>query len=220
MVAVPNNALRTFRDFASAAVVLGLDPQAARQQLMETRPEGAIRGLRGDSGAAPVARTASTGDSTERGMGMGMGFRDMELPEGVTQEQVRAIMMQRRNEGEESLSAEQRALLDRIGVGQRPPGTMNAPGGMSGPEVSSSNDPLAANFIVLVMREGVPAPVWIRTGLTDESYSEVLEGVTATDTVLVFTSLAPASDDDFGPGMGRGMGRGMGPPPGGPPRRF
>ncbi len=210
VVAVPNNALRTFRDFTSAAAVLGLDPQAARQQLMETRPEGLIRGLRGDSGAAPVARTASAGDSARPGMGMGMGLRNMELPDGVTEEQVRTIMRQRREEGEESLTAEQRSLLDRLGFGQRPPG------GMGGPEVSSSNDPLAAVFIVFVARDSVPAPAWIRTGLTDESYSEVLEGLTAADTVYVLPSLAPASEDNFGPGMGRG--RGMGPPPGGPRR--
>lgn len=209
VVAVPNNALRTFRDFTSAATVLGLDPQAARQQLMESRPEGLVRGLRPDSSAPPVVRTAAAADSGMRGAGR--GWRNIELPEGVTREQVRAIMMQRREEGEESLSAEQRALLERIGIGQRPPGGMNASGSTSGPAVSSSNDPLAANFIVFVMRDSVPTPVWIRTGLTDETYSEVLEGVTATDTVLVLPSLAPASTDD-GPPM-RGMGRGMGRPP-------
>jgi HlyD family secretion protein len=212
VVAVPNNALRTFRDFTSAAVVLGLDPLTARQQLMETRPEGLIRGLRGDSGVAPVARTASAGDSTRQGMGLGL--RDMVLPDGVTREQVRAIMMQRREEGEESLTAEQRALLDRLGIGQRPPPGTTPNAGMSGPEVSSSNDPLAAIFIVFVMRDSVPTPTWVRTGLTDETYSEVLEGVTATDTVLVLASLASTSDDDSPPmGPGRGMGRGMGRPP-------
>jgi HlyD family secretion protein len=209
VVAVPNNALRTFRDFTSAAVVLELDPQVARQQLMETRPEGLVPGLGSDSGVSRVARTASPGDSTRPGGGL--GWRNMELPEGVTQEQVRAIMMQRREQGEESLTAEQRELLDRLGIGQRPPGGMLPPSGISGPEVSSSDDPLAASFIVFVMRDGVPRPTWIRTGLTDESYSEVLEGVTAADTVVVLTGVAAASNDSFGPGMGRG--RGMGPPP-------
>jgi HlyD family secretion protein len=211
VVAVPNNGLRTFRDFTSAAVVLGLDPQAARQQLMETRPEGLVRGLRGDSGSAPVVRTASADDSTRRGTGMGMGLRNIELPEGVTREQVRAIMLQRREEGEESLTAEQRALIDRLGIGQRPPGGMLPPGEMGGPEVSNSNDPLAAIFIVFVMRDSVPTPVWIRTGLTDDTYSEVIEGVTAADTVLVLPSFGTPNVDD-GPPM-RGMGRGMGRPP-------
>jgi len=211
VVAVPNNALRTFRDFTSPAVVLGLDPQAARQQLMETRPEGLIRGLQPDSGAPRSPRLDTPGDSGRRGTGR--GWRDIELPEGVTQEQVREIMMQRREEGEESLSADQRALLERIGIGQRPPGGTVGGSAPSGPEVSSSNDPLAANFIVFVVRDSVPIPVWIRTGLTDETYSEVLEGVTATDTVVVLPSLGTPSSDD-GPPM-RGMGRGMGgrPPP-------
>lgn len=208
VVAVPINALRTFRDFTSAAVVLGLEPQAARQQLMETRPEGSVLGMRADSGAPRVERTAASGNPAR--MGPGRRLDEMQLPEGVTREQIRAIMMQRRNEGEESLSAEQRQLLESLGIGQRPPGGMNPRGGMAGPEVSSSNDPLATNFIVFVMRDSLPTPVWIRTGLTDETHSEVLEGVTAADTVILLPSLGAPSVDD-GPPM-RGMGRGMGPP--------
>ena len=208
VVAVPNNALRTFRDFTSAAVVLGLDPQAARERLLETRPESRIRGLRADSGAR-VAREPVPGDSGRRGPGR--DWRNMQLPEGVTQEQVRAIMVKRRNDGEESLTADERALLARIGFDRRPPGGFAPPAASGAPEVSSSNDPLAADFIVFVMRDSVPTPVWIRTGLTDETYSEILEGVSATDTVLVLPSLAAASDSD-GPPM-RGMGRGMGRPP-------
>jgi HlyD family secretion protein len=43
-------------------------------------------------------------------------------------------------------------------------------------------------YIVFVQRGGRPEPVWIRTGLTDMDYSEVLEGVTAGDSVLVLPS--------------------------------
>ncbi len=35
---------------------------------------------------------------------------------------------------------------------------------------------------------GKPTPVWIRTGLTDLDYSEVVEGLTASDSVLVLPS--------------------------------
>jgi hypothetical protein len=41
---------------------------------------------------------------------------------------------------------------------------------------------------VFVKRNGKPTPVWIRTGLTDMDYSEVLEGLSPSDSVLVLPS--------------------------------
>jgi HlyD family secretion protein len=46
----------------------------------------------------------------------------------------------------------------------------------------------ANRYIVFVRRNGQPAPVWIRTGLTDLDHSEVLEGLTASDSVFVLPS--------------------------------
>jgi HlyD family secretion protein len=45
-----------------------------------------------------------------------------------------------------------------------------------------------SRYIVFVKRNGKPTPVWIRTGLTDMDYSEVLEGLTPSDSVLVLPS--------------------------------
>jgi HlyD family secretion protein len=45
-----------------------------------------------------------------------------------------------------------------------------------------------SRYIVFVTRNGRPTPVWIRTGLTDLDYSEVLEGLTQSDSVLVLPS--------------------------------
>jgi HlyD family secretion protein len=45
-----------------------------------------------------------------------------------------------------------------------------------------------SRYIVFTRREGKPTPVWIRTGLTDMDYSEVLEGLTDSDSVLVLPS--------------------------------
>jgi HlyD family secretion protein len=46
----------------------------------------------------------------------------------------------------------------------------------------------AATYIVFVNRNGKPTPVWVRTGLTDLDYSEVVDGLTASDSVLVLPS--------------------------------
>ncbi len=43
-------------------------------------------------------------------------------------------------------------------------------------------------YIVFVTRPGGPKPVWIRTGLTDLDYSEVVEGLQAKDSVLILPS--------------------------------
>jgi hypothetical protein len=45
-----------------------------------------------------------------------------------------------------------------------------------------------SRYIVFVKRGGRPTPVWVRTGLTDLDYSEVIEGLSASDSVLVLPS--------------------------------
>ena len=45
-----------------------------------------------------------------------------------------------------------------------------------------------AQYIVFVSRNRRPTPVWIRTGLTDMDYSEVLDGLSPGDSVLVLPS--------------------------------
>jgi HlyD family secretion protein len=47
---------------------------------------------------------------------------------------------------------------------------------------------MGSRYIVFVRRNGKPTPVWIRTGLTDMDYSEVLEGLSPSDSVLVLPS--------------------------------
>ena len=46
----------------------------------------------------------------------------------------------------------------------------------------------ANRYIVFVRRSGQPTPVWIRTGLTDLDNTEVLEGLTESDSVFVLPS--------------------------------
>jgi hypothetical protein len=41
---------------------------------------------------------------------------------------------------------------------------------------------------VFVQRNGQPSPVWVRTGLTDLDYSEVLDGLKAGDSVYILPS--------------------------------
>jgi HlyD family secretion protein len=137
--AVPNAALRTPRDVASAAQVLGLAPEEVQKQLAASAAQSAS-----SAGASP--RTGS--DSTHR-------LR----PDSLSR--MRPDSARRRGQ-----------FGGAPGAGRRTRGT-DAGGG---------------RYIVFAKRNGVPTPVWIRTGLTDLDYSEVLGGLSLGDSVYVLPS--------------------------------
>ncbi len=199
VLAVPNAALRTDGDVGSAAMVLGLDMDAVREQ-MAAGP-----------GARPGAADGAGGTIT---------FRDREitLPEGLTAAEVQPVLDKMQSGGFQSMTDEDRAIMARLreaggfggqrpgrtdgqrpgGAGQSPPGGARAPApaaetsNVAEPELvrRASITDLSGRYIVFVMRDGVPRAVRIRTGLTDMDYSEVLSGLTASDSVLVLPSAA------------------------------
>jgi len=176
-LAIPNAALRTQRDVASAAQVLGLDPNDVQQQLA-ARPAQTSRdsaslggggtGARRDSAAAPAGNTMTTPDG-----------RTIQLPPGVTEAQVRSAF-QKRMSGQELTPAEQSALAAMRAQFQRMGGGAGGGGMRRNGDVSS--------YIVFALKNGKPTPVQIRTGLTDLDYIEVLNGLSEHDTVLVLPS--------------------------------
>jgi HlyD family secretion protein len=185
VIAIPNAALRTQRDVASAAQVLGLDPAQVQQDLAAARQPAAPRdsaslgGTRSRPDSAPKAPAGGNTMTTPDG-------RTVPLPPGVTEAQVRAAF-QKRMSGQQ-LSAEEenvmraaRAAFQRAGGG----GGGGAGGGgfrgrAGGGDISS--------YIVFVLRKGKPTAVNVRTGLTDLDYIEVVSGLTEQDTVLVLPS--------------------------------
>ena len=178
VLAIPNAALRTQRDVASAAQVLGLDPKTVQQELARAAAPPSSRAGR-DSGAA--VRDGGKLHAAEATPAKGPATfttpngRTITLPAGVTPEQVQAAFAKRMS-GTTLTPAEQ-ALLTQIrsqfsgGGGRR----SDASGG-------------GASYIVFALRGGAPVPVSIRTGLTDQDYMEVTSGLTEQDTVLVLPS--------------------------------
>jgi HlyD family secretion protein len=120
VLAVPNAALRTARDVASAAGVLGLPADQVQRELARQQDQASLGGAARDTSAAGPGRRVAR----------------------------------------------------RMTAGGRP-----AADGLFG-----------GRYIVFVKRAGGPEAVWIRTGLTDLDYSEVREGLQATDSVLVLPS--------------------------------
>lgn len=193
VLAIPNAALRTQRDVASAAQVLGLDPQEVQQQLAAARqrPDSAAGGAgtsatlggtqdRSDSAAAaaPPAGGGAPTITTPDG-------RTIPLPRTVTPTQARLAQaaMQKRMRGETPTAEEQAAAravftqMGRAGAGG---------GGGRGGASAAGGD--VASYIVFVLRDGKPTAVQIRTGLTDLDYIEVVSGLTEQDTVLALPS--------------------------------
>lgn len=174
VLAVPNAALRTQRDVGSAAQVLGLSPEAVERQLAAERGGGQAS-MGGAAGAASSRHDSAGGGAT---MTLGNG-RAVTLPPGVTEAQVRAAFMKRRSGAE--LSAEESAVLDQV---------RRASGGGAGtrPGAGGSEGLFGGRYIVFVKRPSGPTPVWVRTGLTDLDYSEVVSGLGESDSVLVLPS--------------------------------
>jgi HlyD family secretion protein len=180
VIAVPNAALRTQTDVASAAQVLGLDPQVVQQQLAQAAEQP-----RGDSGAATMGGGGRTDaqppqrgkpGQTQATLTMPDG-RQIPLPPGVTAEQVQAAMRKRFSGGQPTAS--EQALLRQVFAQFRG----GQGGGMRAPNTDGGG-----RYIVFVLRDGTPTPVQIRTGLTDLDYSEVISGLTERDSVLVLPS--------------------------------
>lgn len=183
VLAVPNAALRTPRDVASAAGVLGLDPQTVQQQLAAAAT--------GDPTQRTSADTALTDGgklhAAERKPAAGATFttpsgRVIILPPGVTPEQVKAAFAKRMT-GQELTPAEQAMLAQIRAQFQASPGAGAATGGGPGS---------GGRYIVFALRGGKITAVPIRTGLTDQDYIEVTAGLSDKDTVIVLSGTGGA----------------------------
>jgi hypothetical protein len=164
VLAIPYSALRTQRDVASAAQVLGLDPADVQQQLAQATAPSGGPGAGRDSGSmgGRVQPTGARGADSARAPAGGNTLtlpdgRQIPLPAGVTAEQVQSAMRKRFTGGQ--LSTDEQALLRRVFAQFRPGG----PGG--GGRMMRNVD--TGNYIVFVLRDGRPTPVAVRTGLTD-----------------------------------------------------
>ena len=181
VLAIPNAALRTQRDVASAAQVLGLDPRAVQQELARVDAPPASRVGR-DSAAA--ARDGGKLHAAEATTAKGPATfttpngRTITLPAGVTPEQVQAAFAKRMSGA--ALTPAEQALLTQIR-------SQVSGGGVGGGRRNDASGG-GASYIVFVLRGGAPVPVAIRTGLTDQDYIEVTSGLTEHDTVLVLPS--------------------------------
>ncbi|MGH7674424.1 MAG: hypothetical protein ACREMV_04050, partial [Gemmatimonadales bacterium] len=194
VLTVPYAALRTQRDVASAATVLGLDPEDVQRQLAAA----AQAPPRAESSTASLGG-GQTGPAGGAVLTMPDG-RTIPLPPGVTEEQVRSAM--RKRMAQQELTPQEQALLRRVFAGVQRSGG----GAGRGPRQSD----FGGSYIVFALRDGRPAPVQIRTGLTDLDHVEVVSGLSEADTVLVLPSASlVTSQRDFRDRVQRMSGGGL-----------
>jgi HlyD family secretion protein len=190
VIAVPNAALRTQRDVASAAQVLGLDPNELQQQLAAAaRPQTPANRDSASLGGGTARRDSTVKrDSTAPAAGGNTmttpDGRTIQLPPGVTEALVRSAF-QKRMSGQELTPAEQNAMAAMRQMMMRAGGGGGG-GGAGGGGRRNTGEP--STYIVFTLKNGKPTPVQIRTGLTDLDYIEVVSGLTEQDTVLVLPS--------------------------------
>jgi hypothetical protein len=124
-------------------------------------------------GSAPAAGATAGGDRPQ-----------MQLPPGVTQDQVRSIF--RKQMSGEQLTPQEQAIRAQVMRQFQSQGAGN--GGNRRRFGEGHAYQFGGSYIVFVLRNGQPAPVRVRTGLTDMDYSEVISGLTEKDVVLLLPS--------------------------------
>ena len=200
VLAVPNAALRTPRDVNSAATVLGIDPERLKTLLADA--EKRRDSMRTTLAAQTPGRDTVKVDTLKQGArepgsqgarGATMTTpdgRQVPLPEGVTEAEARSLMQKRFGGGQ--LTAAEQATLRKVMEAFRAGGGGRGFGGggmgRRGAGGGGTDFQFGGNYIVFVRKDGEPVPVYIRTGLTDLDYSEVVSGLSAQDSVLVLPS--------------------------------
>jgi len=156
---VPIGALRTERDVASTAGILGMTEAELRSRLAA-----------GQGGAEPGP------DPAPGGATLSLGGRTIALPPGVEPDAVRRAMDKRRAGG--ALSADEQSLLRRIFAG-----------GPREPSRPAADYRFGGNFWVVVERPGGGHDIrTVRAGITDLDRVEIVSGLEETDRVLILPS--------------------------------
>jgi HlyD family secretion protein len=104
---------------------------------------------------------------------------------GADMQQLRAIFQKQRS-GEQLTPQEQAILQQAMRRFQQGGGGANGQNRRRFGE--GNNYQFGGSYIVFVLKNGKPAPVRVRTGLTDMDFSEVLTGLGEQDTVLLLPS--------------------------------
>ena len=119
--------------------------------------------------------------------------REIDVPQGLTADEVRPVIAKLESQGfraMQSLSASERAIMQRLrgAMGGSGAGGRGGAGGRRPSRQGSSQFQFGGDYVVFVIHGGMPTAQAVRTGLTDLDFSEVVSGLTLSDTVLILPS--------------------------------
>lgn len=160
VLTLPIMALRTDRDMAATAGILGVDEAALARELASDRGE-----------------TESTSEAASAEQTISMGGRTIELPEGVDADQVRDAMRKRRSG--EPLTDDERSLMRQV----------FAENGRRRPAQPETDYRFGGEFWVVVKEpSGELRAQNVRTGITDLDRVEIASGINESTEVLMLPS--------------------------------
>jgi HlyD family secretion protein len=163
VLTIPVMALRTDRDVAATADILGLSDAEVRSQI------------------SPGGSKVVTEAAEDQGATMSVMGRTINLPAGVEPDTVRAAMKKRRSGA--SLNNEEKKLLRTIFAGS------NGPGGQNRSRAASADYRFGGDFwVVIDLGDGNTQIAPVRGGLTDLDRVEVVSGLDESDRVLILPS--------------------------------
>ena len=164
VIAVPNAALRTEKDVASAAGVLGINETDLKTMLE----------------AAKAAAEPPAGTPSPDGAGELQGKGGVPVTEAPPADRGRS------GQGSQPGAAAARGATGGQTGGMPPAAGTAGRGGRGG---RGGGDAMSGGtYIVFILRDGKPVTTYIMTGLTDLDYSEVKSGLAEGDQVLLLPS--------------------------------
>jgi HlyD family secretion protein len=161
VVTIPVMALRTSRDIASTAVILGIEESELRSLLKSA------------GGYEPTS-----GDAGEPAQSIVIEGREVALPPGTDADQVRDIVEKRRSG--DSLTTEERQLMQRISQDTDAPAR---PG-----KTARTDYRFGGIFWVVMNTEARLEIRRVRTGITDLDRVEIVSGLQESESVLILPS--------------------------------
>jgi HlyD family secretion protein len=166
VLAVPNAALRTEKDVASAGSVLGINAADLQQMLTDARKTFADQQAQKSDTGAQVPLPKPDGSAASSSTDAGAGARGT------------------RGGGGSAAPASAGMGGGAAGGG----GGGSSAGGRGGRGGGGGDYSFGGRYIVFARKNGKATPVYIQTGLTDLDYSEVKTGLAEGDSVLMLPS--------------------------------